>query len=169
MQPCYIQKGRVRTSGPVLRSCICSLHCWALLVFVIPLRFCTREFRKHYIEKLFFPIVFTIDCWFYSRVHAIVLWVLWRGVLKMFKCINTFQVIKSPMSDVRLINGGGLLVCEWIKDLGEVIGTVSGHAGHVSETSKVRAIFAVHRSAQGELYRDLFSIHPCFMAYHPTV
>lgn len=73
------------------------------------------------------------------------------------------------MSDVRLINGGGLLVCEWIKDLGEVVGTVSGHAGHVSETSKVRAIFAVHRSAQGQLYRDLFSIHPCFMAYQPTV
>lgn len=114
----------------------------------------------------FSKLIFVIFIIFYNLTD------IWSITVKsgVIRQINApFQVITSPMSDMRLVSGRGLLVLEWIKDMGQVVGQVVGQHGHVTDTSKMRVMVAVHRSEEGQLYRDVFSMHPCFTSYHPTV
>lgn len=88
---------------------------------------------------------------------------------KIYNAVSRLQVITSPFSSMRLIDGRGLAVLEWIVDMQETVGQVAGADGQVSDTSKLRVLQAIHRSAECTLYRDVFSIHPCFTSYHVTV
>lgn len=67
------------------------------------------------------------------------------------------------------MTGRGLLVCEWIKDVGGVVGQVVGNQGRIMNTTMIRVVLVVHRAQEGQLYRDVFSMHPCFTWFNPTV